>query len=459
MLTPHQIELVKATVPVLQAHGVDLTKHFYARMLSKNPELRNVFNQAHQARGAQQQALAAAVLAYAQNIEHPENLLGAVKQIAQRHCSLGIRAEQYQIVGHHLIESIKEVLGAAATPELIDAWTAAYGMLADILIKAEQDIYNQQTAAQGGWSGWRPFECVNRVQESEDVVSFYFRPTDGGPVPNYLPGQYTTVRVFSKAMQIAQPRQYTLSQAAGSGMLRISVKLVLGTQGAPDGLVSSILHNRVKVGDVVELSAPTGGFALEDAKSEHPLVLIAAGIGITPMVPMLETLAVENPLRKVHFLYTTQNLAHYPLKKEVDAAIKGMPNAAKGIFFTQPGQADHLGVDYDAAGRITPANIRNFCQDPDARLLHLRPDRLHAGCLQGPQGHRCYPGSHPHGSVRYRLGRLIFRVHSALRGASADAPSVRRRSGHCVRTALFYFLQAHFLPCTLPVSPTCRFAC
>lgn len=73
MLTPHQIELVKATVPVLQAHGVDLTKHFYARMLSKNPELRNVFNQAHQARGAQQQALAAAVLAYAQNIEHPEN--------------------------------------------------------------------------------------------------------------------------------------------------------------------------------------------------------------------------------------------------------------------------------------------------------------------------------------------------------------------------------------------------
>ena len=82
MLTPHQIELVKATVPVLQAHGVDLTKHFYARMLSKNPELRNVFNQAHQARGAQQQALAAAVLAYAQNIEHPENLLGAVKQIA-----------------------------------------------------------------------------------------------------------------------------------------------------------------------------------------------------------------------------------------------------------------------------------------------------------------------------------------------------------------------------------------
>ena len=343
MLTPHQIELVKATVPVLQAHGVDLTKHFYARMLSKNPELRNVFNQAHQARGAQQQALAAAVLAYAQNIEHPENLLGAVKQIAQRHCSLGIRAEQYQIVGHHLIESIKEVLGAAATPELIDAWTAAYGMLADILIKAEQDIYNQQTAAQGGWSGWRPFECVNRVQESEDVVSFYFRPTDGGPVPNYLPGQYTTVRVFSKAMQIAQPRQYTLSQAAGSGMLRISVKLVLGTQGAPDGLVSSILHN------------------------------IAAGIGITPMVPMLETLAVENPLRKVHFLYTTQNLAHYPLKKEVDAAIKGMPNAAKGIFFTQPGQADHLGVDYDAAGRITPANIRNFCQDPDADFFICGP--------------------------------------------------------------------------------------
>lgn len=153
MLTARQIELVKATVPVLREHGVTLTSHFYKRMLSGNPELLNVFNSAHQARGHQQKALAGAVLAYAENIENPGVLLSAVKHIASKHCTLGIRAEQYGIVGKHLLASIREVLGKAATDELIEAWAAAYGQLADLLIKVESDIYKDQTMAEGGWSG------------------------------------------------------------------------------------------------------------------------------------------------------------------------------------------------------------------------------------------------------------------------------------------------------------------
>ncbi|WP_443743943.1 hypothetical protein [Sutterella sp.] len=82
--------------------------------------------------------------------------------------------------------------------------------------------------------------------------------------------------------------------------------------------------------------ASTGTFVLDDVKAESPIVLIAAGIGITPIVPMLEELATENPLRPVHFLYSTQNSAHYPLRKDVEAAIKGMPNAAKGVYFATP---------------------------------------------------------------------------------------------------------------------------
>ena len=132
MLTKQQIELVKATVPVLREHGVALTSHFYKRMLSHNPELMQVFNMGHQRAGA--------VLAYAENIENLPALLGAVAHIANKHVSVGIRAEHYPIVGKHLIASIKEVLGDAATPELIDAWTAAYMQLADVLIGAETAI-------------------------------------------------------------------------------------------------------------------------------------------------------------------------------------------------------------------------------------------------------------------------------------------------------------------------------
>ena len=142
MLTANQIALIKASVPFLEEHGLELTTHFYRRMLEGNPELKSVFNQAHQMKGEQQMSLAVAVLAYAKNIENPSVLAGAVRRIAQKHCTIGIRPEQYAIVGRHLIASLGELLGEAATPELVDAWTAAYQQLADLLIATEQKIYD-----------------------------------------------------------------------------------------------------------------------------------------------------------------------------------------------------------------------------------------------------------------------------------------------------------------------------
>lgn len=103
-----QKSLVLATVPVLRESGVALTTYFYQRMLKHNPELKNVFNQSHQKTGNQPQALAMAVLAYAENIHDPSVLLSVVERIAHKHTSLGIRAEQYGIVGKHLLASIKE---------------------------------------------------------------------------------------------------------------------------------------------------------------------------------------------------------------------------------------------------------------------------------------------------------------------------------------------------------------
>ena len=125
--------LVKSTAPVLQQHGETLTRHFYSRMFTHNPELREVFNQGHQRSGTQQQALAQAVTAYAQHIDNPAVLMPVLERVAQKHVSLGIRKEHYAVVGRHLLASIGEVLGEAATPELLNAWAEAYGQLADIL--------------------------------------------------------------------------------------------------------------------------------------------------------------------------------------------------------------------------------------------------------------------------------------------------------------------------------------
>lgn len=319
MLTKQQIELVKATVPVLREHGVALTSHFYKRMLSHNPELMQVFNMGHQRAGFQQQALAGAVLAYAENIENLPALLGAVAHIANKHVSVGIRAEHYPIVGKHLIASIKEVLGDAATPELIDAWTAAYMQLADVLIGAEKAIYDKNAVAEGGWTGWRFFKVAEKSKQTDNVTSFKLVPVDNGKMPEVKAGQYISVRVFVKGQDLIQPRQYTVVKADATS-LTIAVKKVEAVEKSPAGMVSNTLHNDINEGDVVEVSFPVGEFNLPEVNGE--LCLLSAGIGITPLFAMLKEAVQKDPTRKISFVHVCKNKEAIPFREELALVVK-----------------------------------------------------------------------------------------------------------------------------------------
>lgn len=319
MLTKQQIELVKATVPVLREHGVALTSHFYKRMLSHNPELMQVFNMGHQRAGFQQQALAGAVLAYAENIENLPALLGAVAHIANKHVSVGIRAEHYPIVGKHLIASIKEVLGDAATPELIDAWTAAYMQLADVLIGAEKAIYDKNAVAEGGWTGWRFFKVAEKSKQTDNVSSFKLVPVDNGKMPEVKAGQYISVRVFVKGQDLIQPRQYTVVKADATS-LTIAVKKVEAVEKSPAGMVSNTLHNDINEGDVVEVSFPVGEFNLPEGNGE--LCLLSAGIGITPLFAMLKEAVQKDPTRKISFVHVCKNKEAIPFREELALVVK-----------------------------------------------------------------------------------------------------------------------------------------
>ena len=213
MLTANQLATIKATVPVLDANGEVLTRHFYERMFRENPEVLSFFNPANQHTGGQQRALAAAICAYAKHIENPSVLASAVELIAQKHASLGIQAQHYPIVGANLLASIKEVLGDAATADIIDAWAAAYNQLADLFIAREKKIYADQEA-EYGWTGFKRFVISKREQASDNIVSLYFTAEDGQALQAHLPGQYITLRVTPEGgMPIM--RNYSLSNPAG----------------------------------------------------------------------------------------------------------------------------------------------------------------------------------------------------------------------------------------------------
>ena len=365
MLSPQIRALVKGTAPVLKTHGVALTRHFYARMFKHSPELKHVFNQGHQAGGEQQQALAGAVAAYAEHIDDPSVLMPVVTRIVHKHVSLGIRPEHYQIVGKHLLASIGEVLGEAATEELIAAWAAAYGQLADLLIAEEARLYAESAAKPGGWTGWRAFRGVGKQRESAEITSFYLAPADGGEVPAYRPGQYVSVRVFVPELGLMQPRQYSLSDAPGQDRLRISVKREAAGADTPAGRVSNALHDRLEEGGVLDVAPPQGDFYLRE-EGNAPVVLLSGGVGLTPMVSILNHLVGLNDDRQIRFVHGCRNNSVHAMRDHVNSIAAGRANVRKAVFYEEVGHGDQPGRDYDYAGRVDLHAIRDEVIVPGA---------------------------------------------------------------------------------------------
>src|SRR5690606_8661651 len=217
--------------------------------------------------GRQQTALANMVYAAAKHIDQLENILPAVQQVAYKHRGLGVKPEHYPIVGNFLIKAIKEVLGDAATDEILEAWKEAYGVIAQVFIDLEDDLYETAKYQDGGWDGFIDFEVADKVKESEVITSLYLKPIDGQQVPTFKPGQYITVRVHIPGEQYTLNRQYSLSVAPGREYFRISVKKE--AEFVPNGKVSNYLHDQVSVGNTIEVSAPAGDFHLNE-KEDAP---------------------------------------------------------------------------------------------------------------------------------------------------------------------------------------------
>ena len=300
------IDVIKATVPAVKAHADEITACFYPLMFEQYPQVIPYFNQTNQGKGTQPKALANAVVAYGANIDELGNLSDAVAQIVQKHCSLGVLPQHYDIVGSCLLQAIARVLGDAATDTVIEAWRKAYGQLANILIDAEESVYAETEKAPGGWRGERAFRLVRRTAESAVITSFYFAPVDGGEIPDFEPGQAVTLVLSIDGESVR--RNYSLSDAPGAQHLRISVKR------EPQGMVSNYLHDSLVEGNEVHLLPPSGRFVLR--RNDKPLVLLTGGVGITPAISMLNAEAGRG--RDIRFIHAALNSEVHAFRAHVD---------------------------------------------------------------------------------------------------------------------------------------------
>lgn len=365
-LSAASTEVIRATLPAVGAAIEEITTLFYSKLFAAHPELeRDLFNRGNQKQGEQQKALAGAIAAFAALQVSPDADRTDVimSRIAHKHASLGITADQYEIVHKYLFEAIVEVLGAAVTPEVAAAWDEVYWLMANTLIRIEADLYAEAGVPAG--QVWRTVTVGRRVLQSADTVSFVLTSTDGTPLPNYLPGQYISVSVPlpDGAHQI---RQYSLVGAPSATEWQISVKAVPGGV-APDGTekpageVSNFLYHNVFEGDSLSVSHPFGDLVLE--QDDAPLLLVSAGIGCTPMIGMLNHLADTDDRRTVSVLHADRSPAHHAHRAELTELVQRVPFATMHRWYedlgarlpggtTHSGRADLSTIEIEAGTKV-----------------------------------------------------------------------------------------------------------
>ncbi|KAL1944431.1 hypothetical protein VTO73DRAFT_2861 [Trametes versicolor] len=347
--TPEQRSLIPATVPILAEHGVTIATHFYRQMLEANPHLCNVFSHSKQQRGLRAEALARAVYAYAANIEDHTPILLVVKRIAHKHTSVHIVSSQYVIVAKHLLEAITQVVGA------------------------DRELYD---AAQ--WVGWRDFVVAKKVQESDEITSFYLKPKDGTPLePSPRPVHlYTHPSALKYSLSDAPNPEYfpvpterkpCIRAIASSGALDT-------THAAHPGWTSNHLHATLVESDPIDVVFPFGVFFLDNFSP--PIVLLSASVGLHPLLVMFNTLVKANLQREDSWVQAVRNERVHAfgdyvrkVREAADSLASNSPSA-----FEPPSAAEPWGMSCQSP-TLMRSRIRRSCSSVLAVSIHNVLDR------------------------------------------------------------------------------------
>jgi ferredoxin-NADP reductase len=256
---------------------------------------------------------------------------------------------------------------ALSIPALSDGWRGSFEAL------LEQDRQgatgNQGLAGPStppAWSGLRAFRVAAAMRESASVRAFDLEPADGETLPGYRPGQFLALKLRPPGAPAALLRSYSLAAAGDGHRYRIAVKREL------DGAGSAFLHDHVGVGDEIEVGAPRGDFTL-DLDARGTVVLLSAGVGVTPVLSMLDALARSGSDRAIWWVHGARNGAEHPFAAEARALVSSLPAARSHVCYSRPRPEDRRGTDYDAAGRFGLDAIRDLGISTDADFYLCGP--------------------------------------------------------------------------------------
>ena len=269
-------------------------------------------------------------------------------------------------LGSHTREQLERAL---RIPALSEGWRGSFQALLQEAAKGAEATGNAGLVPDAGpppgWPGFRPLRVSRIDRESNSVKSLEFQPADGRPLVAALPGQFVVLRLKPSAAGATVLRNYSLSGLPSTDHYRVSVKQEV------NGVASTYLHTQIKVGDIVEVAAPRGSFTLK--RGDNPVVLLSAGVGATPVLAMLHTLANEASPREVWWLYGARNRNDHPFAEESRGLIKQLARGKSHIWYSRPGPEHRLGSDFDSPGRIAADALKKLGVPLDADFYLCGP--------------------------------------------------------------------------------------
>jgi ferredoxin-NADP reductase/MOSC domain-containing protein YiiM len=252
-------------------------------------------------------------------------------------------------------QSSEQLQRALRIPALSKGWRSSFQAM------LQQDLSFKTGAGNPGlaneeqppaWPGFRQMRVVNMHEESASVTSFILSPIDGEPLPVCQAGQFVVLRMLVEAGKPPVLRSYSLSDLPAADHFRISVKSEL------NGIGSSFLCNRAREGDVLDVSAPRGSFTLRSG--DNPVVLVSAGVGATPVMSMLHSLAAERSQREIWWIYGARNRVDHPFADESRSLLKQLSRGREYTVYSRPAETDQVGADFDAPGHIDTALLEKI---------------------------------------------------------------------------------------------------
>lgn len=266
--------------------------------------------------------------------------------INHKHCALGVVPAQYDVVAEHILGTITDLLDPGES--VLGAWAELYTALAKQCIDREEAIYQEVESKPGGWRGQRKFTIKEKVVKSDHITSFTLAPSDGKRVVDFSAGQYLTVWLHPSGWEHRQPRHYSLINSPNGENYQIAVKK------EPNGLVSGYLHDKMAVGDELDISAPYGNFNVAGSEKlwlsdvNAPIVLLSAGVGLTPMLSMLHTLEDDFGLydtdRHVLWLHAAKNGREHAFRDYLVTQALAHPNdITRRVWYSEPNPDDVRG--------------------------------------------------------------------------------------------------------------------